>query len=961
MADKEMRIKVRVDNSDYTSKMKDMEGTQSRLGKSAEQSTGIFGKFFNKLTGGASLANSSMLGLGRSFLSTSVGFGTLTAAATPMAAAVMGAAEATKAAGRFAIDSIKDYSNFEGTLKQVQIIAGGTQADMDMLGDTAIEIGGKTSKGAQEVAEAMVDFAKLGFTAKETSEAMKGIVYAAEASGSGVQETAGIVATALNVWNLEASKAEHVADVLAKTANETAADMQDMGYVLQYAGSSASLAGASLEDLSAMAGIMADNGIKGSKAGTSLRTAFTNLINPTDGAAAAMESLGVQFKDAEGKARPTMDVIYDLQDAVKGMDDIQIQELSTILFGKPGAAGMSFVLKSTKEQVQDLSKALVDSTGTAAKQAAEMRETMAGQLDQLGDSVDAIKLKIGRAFTDMFALDAVKGFNKALDGVDEGLSNFGKGFKRTSDLLETSNGLISGTKDANKFVNAVRDAGTNLANIDFQESLAQSQVWGIGLTNRAYETNEVMYQLNKNIKEFDFLPDDWEGKWGQASTILKDSVGQMELKLASAAAKGKHGGEADISGIMNQTIQENLPALQSALDEQVAVFGTANQSRLDALQTFFANEKTITDEQKAQLMQGELVHGQQLSDTIQANNNKILELYQSMGQQDYAQRQETGAAITALQQQNSEILQNIAQVESGSIVETLRAQASSTGTITQQMANEAIAAANQQYTETVAAASKQYTESVNAINSMSDEEIAAAGFTKEQLIEKARQQMVGTVDHAKTQKEQTVGEIQKIADKSEEVDGTHIQINADADTSSAMEELGQLAARINDVFRAFGETAGKIQGGIDGFESKLRQADKWVAGKVGGIFKARGGLTSGVGYGIGGGNAQYSPMATAVGVGTQLGQGGINQGVIHNERGREVTMPIQNATYMRPFAAAVANELQAMGGGIGGGGVQEVIVPLYINDREFARATNKAMTEEQQRVKRIANRAVGKK
>ncbi|WVP82841.1 tail length tape measure protein [Enterococcus phage EF_FB] len=134
----------------------------------------------------------------------------------------MGAAEATKAAGRFAIDSIKDYADFEGTLKQVQIIAGGTQADMDMLGDTAIEIGGKTSKGAQEVAEAMVDFAKLGFTAKETSEAMKGIVYAAEASGSGVQETAGIVATALNVWNMEASKAEHVADVLAKTANETA-------------------------------------------------------------------------------------------------------------------------------------------------------------------------------------------------------------------------------------------------------------------------------------------------------------------------------------------------------------------------------------------------------------------------------------------------------------------------------------------------------------------------------------------------------------------------------------------------------------------------------------------------------------------------------------------------------------------------------------------------------------------
>ncbi|MGZ7290979.1 phage tail tape measure protein, partial [Streptococcus pyogenes] len=89
-----------------------------------------------------------------------------------------------------AIDAVKSYATFEGTLKQVQIVAGGTQADMDMLGDKAIEIGGKTSKGAQEVVEAMVDFAKLGFTATETADAMEGIVYAAEASGSAVDTTA---------------------------------------------------------------------------------------------------------------------------------------------------------------------------------------------------------------------------------------------------------------------------------------------------------------------------------------------------------------------------------------------------------------------------------------------------------------------------------------------------------------------------------------------------------------------------------------------------------------------------------------------------------------------------------------------------------------------------------------------------------------------------------------------------
>ncbi|WP_441102317.1 phage tail tape measure protein, partial [Enterococcus faecium] len=185
-----------------------------------------------------------------------------------------------------------------------QIVAGGTQADMDMLGDKAIEIGGKTSKGAQEVVEAMVDFAKLGFTATETADAMEGIVYAAEASGSAVDTTAQIVAAALNTWNLAAGDSEHIADVLAETANKTAADMTDLGYTFQYAGASAQLGGASMEQLAAYTGIMADQGIRGSKAGTALRTAFTNLTSPTDKAAAALDELGIKLEDAEGKARP---------------------------------------------------------------------------------------------------------------------------------------------------------------------------------------------------------------------------------------------------------------------------------------------------------------------------------------------------------------------------------------------------------------------------------------------------------------------------------------------------------------------------------------------------------------------------------------------------------------------------------------------------------------------------------
>ena len=955
MSDKEMRIKIKVDNTEVNKSFKelgkkqDKDASSAKSGGTSGMASGLdaVGKSAGGLVG-------KLGGLGKAWVSMGTGIGTFTAGLTPMTAALTAAGNAIKAAAGFAKDSIMDYSTFEGTLKQVQIIAGGTQADMDMLGDTAIEIGSKTSKGAQEVANAMVDFAKLGFTAKETSEAMKGIVYAAEASGSSVDTTAGIVATALNVWNMEASKAEHVADVLAKTANETAADMTDMGYVLQYAGSSASLAGASLEQLSAMAGIMSDNGIKGSKAGTSLRTAFTNLINPTDAAAAAMEGLGVQFKDAEGKARPTMDVIFDLQDAVKGMDDIQIQELSTILFGKTGAAGMSFILKDTKENLNELTDSLVNSTGTAAKQAAEMRQTMEGQLDQLGDSVDAIKLKIGKALTEAFALDAVKLGNKFLDEATAGLDEFGKGYERTNSLLERSDGLISGTKTAKAFSSALRDMGTDFNNIPIDASMSDIMEW-----NNTYgtATSQALAHAS-SIKNFSFLPENYLEGWTAFGNTISSTVSNAEVELAAAKSSMSKGGSADVSGMFAQRITESIPEIQAGMQQQLAVFGEANQSRLNATKTFLDADKNLTVEQKAEVLGIEMVHGQQMQDTISTNNNQILELYKSLGQQDVTQREATMEQIRNLQSANDSILTGMAQAQSDTIVQTLEAQVASTGMLTQQQADEAVAAANQQADETIVAAQRQHVESVNAINAMSDEAVAKTGYTRDELIRHADTQMTETVGSAETMRAETVSKIQGMADKANEVDGTNIKINSEADTSSAVESLGALAAKINGVFDAFGKAQSAIQGKVDVFEGWIAKGDAWIAEKtgIGAKKKARGGITSGVGYGVGG-NARYSPNATAVGSGNQLGQAGFSQGVISNERGREVTMPIQNATYMRPFAAAVAREMSAMGGG--NQQAQTIYVPVYLDSREIAVATNDATADVNRLKTQISNRAKG--
>lgn len=102
----------------------------------------------------------------------------------------------------------------------------------------------------------MTEMAAKGFTANQTIAAMPGIISAAEASGEDLALAADTVSSALNIWGLEAAESSRVADVLAMSANESAAGIDDLGYVLKYAGGPAAALGISLEEVAAAAGIM---------------------------------------------------------------------------------------------------------------------------------------------------------------------------------------------------------------------------------------------------------------------------------------------------------------------------------------------------------------------------------------------------------------------------------------------------------------------------------------------------------------------------------------------------------------------------------------------------------------------------------------------------------------------------------------------------------------------------------
>ncbi len=291
--------------------------------------------------------------------------------------------------------SVKVAANFEAQMSRVKAISGATGQEFEALKKSALELGASTSKSAGEVAIAFEDMAAMGFNATQIMAAMPGVIAAAEASGSDLALTSRVVAAALNGFKLEASEASRVADILAKTANVSAASVDDLGYAFKYAAPVAQTLGISIEELAAATGIMVDAGMEGSQAGTTLRMALMRLADPTKEGAAALEKLGVKTTDAKGQFAGLTKMLPEFVKGLDGMTNSQkVAALSTI-FGTEAATGMLTVIEGGVDKFEDFTGALENSAGASKEAAAIMKDNLKGAADELMGALETLGIEIG--------------------------------------------------------------------------------------------------------------------------------------------------------------------------------------------------------------------------------------------------------------------------------------------------------------------------------------------------------------------------------------------------------------------------------------------------------------------------------------------------------------------------------------------------------------------------------------
>jgi TP901 family phage tail tape measure protein len=217
---------------------------------------------------------------------------------------------------QFAKDVVNKTMNFEEVMSGVQSVTQASSDDMERLSAKAMELGGSTIFTAEQVGEAMFYMGQAGWSTEQILSGIGGVMDLAAASGDDLARVSDIVTDSINNFNLTADETGHYVDVLAQTARNSNTNISMMGEAFKYVSPVAKMLNYSIEDVALALGLAANNGIKASQAGTSLRSILNNIIRPSDDAAAAMTKWGISIDDGTGKIKPFVEVMADFRQAV---------------------------------------------------------------------------------------------------------------------------------------------------------------------------------------------------------------------------------------------------------------------------------------------------------------------------------------------------------------------------------------------------------------------------------------------------------------------------------------------------------------------------------------------------------------------------------------------------------------------------------------------------------------------
>lgn len=313
----------------------------------------------------------------------------------------------------FAKDAVNTGMAFDSAMSQVAATMGVSTDEIGELREFAKEMGATTAFSANQAAEALNYMALAGYDAQKSMSMLPTVLNLASAGGFDLARASDMVTDAQSALGLTTEQTTTMVDQMAKTASKSNTSVEQLGDAMLTIGGTAKFMAGGTDRLQTVLGLLADNGIKGSEAGTHLRNMLLKLSSPTKDGAAALENLGVKVFDAEGNMRDMRDIMLDLGGAMDGLTQEQRVQAISDIFNARDLSAVNALLGTSKERWDELGGSILEAQGAAEQMAQTQLGNLAGDITLLKSAAEGAKIEFSEGISPAIR-DVVQRITKAL-------------------------------------------------------------------------------------------------------------------------------------------------------------------------------------------------------------------------------------------------------------------------------------------------------------------------------------------------------------------------------------------------------------------------------------------------------------------------------------------------------------------------------------------------------------------
>lgn len=288
-------------------------------------------------------------------------------------------------------------SSFESSMSEVAAISGATGKDLELLEKTARDFGASTRFSATEASQALKYMSLAGWDANQSASALGGVLDLAAASGMDLAQASDLVTDYLSAFGMQAEQSAEFADMLAYAQSNSNTTAAQLGEAYRNSAANLSAAGQDVQTVTSLLAVMADQGLKGSEAGTALNAVMRDMTAKMKDGAIAIGDTKVQVMDANGNYRDMTDILRDVESATAGMGDAERAAALSATFTADSIRGVNLIMGAGVDKAAEFEEALRNSDGTAGEMADTMNNNLNGRLQELRSKLEEVALKVYNA------------------------------------------------------------------------------------------------------------------------------------------------------------------------------------------------------------------------------------------------------------------------------------------------------------------------------------------------------------------------------------------------------------------------------------------------------------------------------------------------------------------------------------------------------------------------------------